>query len=1034
MNKLIVDVFSEGKKNDNPIKPPEEGSAQIIVNGKTFVDASGNNGRGIHIVVVDEMSGDVVDDPVNGTIFHGDKTGKLKGIYHFRTWDDKAEGDRLAKIVNAIPVGRVVALAVCDEAARYITGNDTADTASRNDAAIAALKSLGSTNVESLAWRNSWALVTHKGLFADQKVEVLRVNLPASCTFERKYFLDVRVTSRGLVEKNGAVLEPGLAKIVVNGVTVLERATQAHRGIHLAVINEFDGRVLDTKHFRTHDNQGQATALAKYIKGLEDGAIVALAVCDEGSRYVTGLGSNDGARNDEAVAALRSLGSRMIGKLSWRKSWALIGHKATLPNETVEVLLDGAEASVEEGFRKRMPVHIDLECNAATKSAKLTLNKAEVHNRTERDSGILVAVIDDINRALLHKRYFEIGTDPQRARRKFRDYVGGIDAGRIVIVAALGNAAGVIADRTHHFAAEACRVLGATKVDGLGAADSWALIGQKGSHRSFTVKEEHQASGTIRLQCTISTRDSSIVSSPNVEGISCRNSLTMEYDGGKDKPRAVHRAILSFPSGTEKIALSAGGEITVTIGGQAQPRKLLPGTWIDVEPNQFGKLVITHPADTFGLPAIYVRAGAMSADEKFVVALDSHAFEKLARLDDHTLFKDKAAFGIKAGASEAQCRETLKAVATLAQAHHATYNYVEGAKGICRDRYVRGMNMKSANWCYSTGQGTRDLTPDGVHDALKDVNIRHSTAQWWGEDVCNAIGTAAHESVQVVVHVAKIGAETIVRQGENIVTTAGSVASHAADTLKTVADHTITGVRKTCDDLVHGNVTGALHDVYDMGHHVVGDVLTGGENIARDVLKGAVNALVITVKRVGEAAQYILDHTGKLGEAIKGFLSTIAEDVKKTVLKLCHELAEFLEWDKILDLQRHVTKSVNDTMDKIPQIVKLADDLVQSKISKVKQEISTTIRQARRNFGTSSSATQHLSSPQTSARGVNKSREHTDWIMSRMPSGNDQEVAAVRPIPMNILEEISSTFEVIQNKFTKDSLILNAVKNLKEDF
>ncbi|XP_078677557.1 cell surface hyaluronidase CEMIP2-like isoform X3 [Branchiostoma floridae x Branchiostoma belcheri] len=90
--------------------------------------------RGINVRVIDEVSAAVVDSA------------------NFDTWISEDHSRNLATFLDQIPTGRIVAVAVQDEAASNL-----------EDSAIQRLKDLGSVEVDSLKWREPWTLIAVKG-------------------------------------------------------------------------------------------------------------------------------------------------------------------------------------------------------------------------------------------------------------------------------------------------------------------------------------------------------------------------------------------------------------------------------------------------------------------------------------------------------------------------------------------------------------------------------------------------------------------------------------------------------------------------------------------------------------------------------------------------------------------------------------------------------------------------------------------------------------------------------------------------------
>ncbi len=103
------------------------------------------------------------------------------------------------------------------------------------------------------------------------------------------------------------------AHIYINGTD----AAKNSRGYNIVVINETMGNLESSMAFDTFASESESARMAQFIHAIPNGRIVAVAVRDEASRYLT----------PEAVDALRSIGAKedLRGKFRW--SHAIIGVK-----------------------------------------------------------------------------------------------------------------------------------------------------------------------------------------------------------------------------------------------------------------------------------------------------------------------------------------------------------------------------------------------------------------------------------------------------------------------------------------------------------------------------------------------------------------------------------------------------------------------------------------------------------------------------------------------------------------------------------
>jgi uncharacterized membrane protein (Fun14 family) len=121
------------------------GNAASVLNDGTLVPVTGGGyGRGLNVVVFDEAGGAVLDARC------------------YDTHEDPAAADSFAALVEALPPGRVVVVAVQDDATNMLT-----------ERAKRACESLGSTRIRALGYRGSWVLIGYKGAAPGSGMEYL---------------------------------------------------------------------------------------------------------------------------------------------------------------------------------------------------------------------------------------------------------------------------------------------------------------------------------------------------------------------------------------------------------------------------------------------------------------------------------------------------------------------------------------------------------------------------------------------------------------------------------------------------------------------------------------------------------------------------------------------------------------------------------------------------------------------------------------------------------------------------------------------
>ncbi|MCX7838737.1 MAG: hypothetical protein N2559_04680, partial [Anaerolineae bacterium] len=126
------------------------------------------------------------------------------------------------------------------------------------------------------------------------------------------------------------------AHIYVNGVD----AAKNSRGYNIVVINEQSGAIEASAAFDTFASPHESARLAQFIAQIPNGRIVAVAVRDEASRYLT----------QEAVDALRAIGAQEDLRGKWRWSHAIIGAKGATSGSVWEAAFETMPAQLVVGL------------------------------------------------------------------------------------------------------------------------------------------------------------------------------------------------------------------------------------------------------------------------------------------------------------------------------------------------------------------------------------------------------------------------------------------------------------------------------------------------------------------------------------------------------------------------------------------------------------------------------------------------------------------------------------------------------------
>jgi hypothetical protein len=159
-SKFIINAVSAGFSDGN--------TASAEVNGVNIITPI--LGSGHHLIVLDTSAYSVT------------------AMRRFDLAADAAEADSLVQFINAVPVGRTVIDVVADE------GSNNLSAAARN-----ALKSIGSTLIDQLTFRDSWSIIGRKGAAQGTVPEMLKPQNSGTAAVE---------TTIVRPERNGTIVTP----------------------------------------------------------------------------------------------------------------------------------------------------------------------------------------------------------------------------------------------------------------------------------------------------------------------------------------------------------------------------------------------------------------------------------------------------------------------------------------------------------------------------------------------------------------------------------------------------------------------------------------------------------------------------------------------------------------------------------------------------------------------------------------------------------------------------------------------------------
>uniref|UniRef100_A0A3B5ME26 ILEI/PANDER domain-containing protein n=1 Tax=Xiphophorus couchianus TaxID=32473 RepID=A0A3B5ME26_9TELE len=138
----------------------------------------------------------------------------------------------------------------------------------------------------------------------------------------------------------GFFVQSGAANVVPPKICVNNKAlgtvlNNADAGINIVVVNGKSGDVLKTDHFNMYS--GEVEPLIEFLKNIEMGSVVLMAVFDEGSKKL----------NEEARTLISDLGSSVIHSLGYRDNWVFVGGKGTTGKSNFEKVNDDSKNKYE---------------------------------------------------------------------------------------------------------------------------------------------------------------------------------------------------------------------------------------------------------------------------------------------------------------------------------------------------------------------------------------------------------------------------------------------------------------------------------------------------------------------------------------------------------------------------------------------------------------------------------------------------------------------------------------------------------------
>ena len=431
MATLHIGVTSAGNRVGN--------TASFAIDGKR-VDMP--YGRGLNVVVIDPATGGIVN------------------TYTYDTAGSPPQAEALAQMIETLPVGRIVAIAIKDDAGGRLPRR-----------AEFACETLGSALIANLVPQCSWGMVGQKGAPLGSAPEML--NPSDKVEFEAQQPLPPPQQLAYRVRLWSAGFEVGASFFIeVNG-TRLEFAGST-RGLNVAVFDARSCQLVSQHTFDTHASPPAVQQFIALIDSLPEGQFVAIAVKDEAAAQL----------NEEARVAFESLGSGLIRQLEYGNSYALFGQKNADPGSGAESLSGFMPVFCESWIFPRPRLWqgfsvSTLRATPATGSVCASfVDGIAVGELTPGTRSILVTVIDEQSGISLQSETF----DPEHNHEdstKLSQLLYAVPVGRIVVISSIQGATSFL----NPWALQACTQVGSAQIYKAHAdlGGCWCIIGRKGA-------------------------------------------------------------------------------------------------------------------------------------------------------------------------------------------------------------------------------------------------------------------------------------------------------------------------------------------------------------------------------------------------------------------------------------------------------------------------------------------------------------------------------------------------------------------------
>jgi len=396
--------------------------------------------RGLNVVVIDAQTCQVVSQ------------------HNFDTWASWLAADQFGQLIDGLPLGQFVAVAVMDEAAANLTPS-----------AKWAIEQLGSGLINQLQFRNSFALIGQKGAPFGSAAESLSNSMPVMCEAwlspRPKGWEGFAVSTICAMPQTGS-----LCSTYVDGVPVGSLPSSTS-GLLLTVIDEKTGVKLQSVNLDPQQDSTASAALANLLLSIPTGRVVVISATQGAASHL----------NNDALNACTLVGSAQILNANSDPSacWCIIGRKGSAPGSVPECY-GRCATSIQywflPGSTTRRRVYADVRLSSAGYNVGDSSIAVNGHELCSCTRGLNVAVFDQDTGNVLKTATYDTYNSTQESDQ-FAALIESLPVGRLAAITAMDDATSNLTER----AKQACESIGSSHIRQLAFRGSWAIIGVKGA-------------------------------------------------------------------------------------------------------------------------------------------------------------------------------------------------------------------------------------------------------------------------------------------------------------------------------------------------------------------------------------------------------------------------------------------------------------------------------------------------------------------------------------------------------------------------